>query len=72
MPLAGRNEHARRPTAKPTRGSADLIVTARQTGRTVTIVSNYPGAAIAACLKDLRLTDYVVAVVARDDHDPQR
>jgi hypothetical protein len=35
------------PTAKPTRGSADLIITACQTGRTVTIVSNNSGAAIA-------------------------
>ncbi len=32
------------PTAKPTRGSADLIIAAPGTGRTVTIVSNNSGA----------------------------
>ncbi len=36
------------PTAKPTRGSADLIITAASSGRTVTIVSNNSGAAIPA------------------------
>jgi phosphoglycolate phosphatase len=60
------------PTAQPTRGSADLIVTADTTGRTVTIVSNNSGAAIAAYLADHRLTRYIRAVVARDDHDPNR
>jgi beta-phosphoglucomutase-like phosphatase (HAD superfamily) len=59
-------------TARPTRGSADLIITAYRTGRTVTIVSNNSGAAISAYLADHRLTDYVRAVVARDDHDPER
>jgi len=60
------------PTAEPTRGSADLIVTAARTGRTVTIVSNNSGAAIAAYLADHRLTGYIRAIVARDDHDPER
>jgi hypothetical protein len=35
------------PTARPTRGSADLIITAYRAGRTVTIVSNNSSAAIA-------------------------
>jgi phosphoglycolate phosphatase len=60
------------PTAQPTKGSADLIVTANRTGRTVTIVSNNSGAAIAAYLADHHLTGYVRAIVARDDHDPDR
>jgi N-acetyl-D-muramate 6-phosphate phosphatase len=60
------------PTAEPTRGSADLIVTATQTGRTVTIVSNNSGAAIAAYLADHDLTGYIRAILARDDHDPDR
>lgn len=60
------------PTAEPTRGSADLIITAQRTGRTVTIVSNNSGAAIAAYLADHRLTGYIRAIVARDDHDPER
>src|SRR5262249_22917847 len=59
-------------TAQPTRGSADLIISAYRTGRTVTIVSNNSGAAISAYLADHRLTDYVRAIVARDDHDPER
>jgi beta-phosphoglucomutase-like phosphatase (HAD superfamily) len=58
-------------TAQPTRGSADLI-TAYRTGRTVTIVSNNSGAAINAYLANHRLADYIKAVVARDDHDPER
>ena len=60
------------PTARPTRGSADLIITACRTGRTVTIVSNNSGAAIAAYLDDHRLTGYIKGIVARDDHDPER
>ena len=59
-------------TAKPTRGSADLIITAYRTGRTITIVSNNSGAAVTAYLDHHRLTDYIKAVVARDDHDPER
>lgn len=37
-----------------------------------TIVSNNSGAAIAAYLADHRLTGYIRAIVARDDHDPER
>jgi phosphoglycolate phosphatase len=59
-------------SAEPTPGSADLIITAYRTGRTVTIVSNNSGAAITAYLADHRLTDYIRAVVARDDHDQDR
>jgi len=59
-------------TARPTPGSADLIVTASRIGRTVTVVSNNSGAAIAAYLADHSLTSYVRAVVARDDHDQDR
>jgi beta-phosphoglucomutase-like phosphatase (HAD superfamily) len=59
-------------TAQPTPGAADLIITAYRTGRTVTIVSNNSGAAITAYLADHRLTDYIRAVVARDDHDQDR
>jgi hypothetical protein len=50
----------------------DRIITAARTGRTVTIVSNNSGAAIAAYLADHRLTSYIRAIVARDDHDPDR
>lgn len=59
-------------SAAPTRGSADLIVTAYRTGRTVTIVSNNSGAPIAAYLADRQLTGYVRAIIDRDDHDPER
>jgi beta-phosphoglucomutase-like phosphatase (HAD superfamily) len=38
----------------------------------VTIVSNNSGAAIAAYLADHGLTGYIRAIVARDDHDPER
>jgi len=64
-----------RPGQRPlraTRGSADLIVTACRTGRTVTIVSNNSGDAIAAYLDGHRLTGYIKGIVARDDHDPER
>ena len=57
-------------TARPARGSADLIVTAYRTGRTVTIVSNNSGAAVTAYLAAYDLTGYVRAVIGRDDHDP--
>jgi phosphoglycolate phosphatase-like HAD superfamily hydrolase len=48
------------------------IPAAHRTGRTVTIVSNNSGAAFAAYLSDHRLTGYIRAIVARDDHDPER
>ncbi len=57
------------PTAEPAPGSADLITTARKTGRTVTVVSNNSGPAIAAYLADHQLTGYVRGVVAGDDSD---
>jgi beta-phosphoglucomutase-like phosphatase (HAD superfamily) len=60
------------PQAARGRGSADLIITASRTGRTVTIVSNNSGAAIAAHLDDHRLSGYIKGIVARDDHDPER
>jgi hypothetical protein len=47
-------------TAQPAPGSGELIRTARQTGRTVTIVSNNSGPAIAAYLADHQLTGYSV------------
>lgn len=40
--------------------------------RTVTIVSNNSGPAIAADLADHQLARYVRAIVARDDSDPER
>jgi phosphoglycolate phosphatase len=60
------------PTAKPTTGSADLVITAARTGRSVIIVSNNSGAAIAAYLADHQLTRYIRAIVARDDQDPDQ
>lgn len=56
-------------SAKPTPGSADLIVTAYRTGRTATIVSNNSEAAIRAYLENHRLSDHIRAVLGRD-HDP--
>ena len=50
-------------SARPTPGSADLIITAHRTGRTVTIVSNNSGAAITAYLADHQLTGYIRAIV---------
>jgi HAD superfamily hydrolase (TIGR01509 family) len=57
-------------TARPTDGAAELITTARQSGRSVTIVSNNSGQAVAAYLDGHRLTRYVSAVIGRDDPDP--
>jgi phosphoglycolate phosphatase-like HAD superfamily hydrolase len=56
--------------ARPTAGAADLMATARATGRTVTIVSNNSSAAIIAYLADHELTRYVTGIVGRDDADP--
>jgi HAD superfamily hydrolase (TIGR01509 family) len=56
-------------TARPTPGAADLIITAYRTGRTVTIVSNNSTAAITRYLADHRLSEYIRAVLGRDD-DP--
>ena len=57
-------------TAQPTPGSADLIATATQTGRTVTVVTNNSGAAVAAYLARHHLDQYVTKIVGRDDPDP--
>ncbi len=57
-------------TARPTPGAADLIVTATQTGRTVTVVTNNSSAAVTAYLTRQRLDPYVGKIVGRDDPDP--
>jgi len=46
-------------TAQPAPGSADLIATAIQTGRTVTVVTNNSGAAVAAYLVRHHLDHFV-------------
>jgi HAD superfamily hydrolase (TIGR01509 family) len=57
-------------TAQPAEGAAELIAAARQTGRSVAIVSNNSGQAVATYLNHHRLTRYVSAVIGRDDPDP--
>jgi phosphoglycolate phosphatase len=57
-------------TARPTPGSADLIVTAIRTGRTVTVVTNNSTAAVMAYLTRQRLDPYVGKIIGRDDPDP--
>jgi HAD superfamily hydrolase (TIGR01509 family) len=57
-------------TAQPADGAAELIAAARQSGRSVAIVSNNSGQAVAAYLNRHRLTRYVSAVIGRDDPDP--
>jgi phosphoglycolate phosphatase len=57
-------------TARPTPGAADLITTATQTGRTVTVVTNNSGAAVAYYLVRHHLDQYVGKIVGRDDPDP--
>ena len=57
-------------TARPTDGAAELITTATRSGRSVTIVSNNSGEAVAAYLDNHRLARYVSAVIGRDDPDP--
>lgn len=59
-------------SAKPTPGADELLTVARDTGRTVAIVSNNSGAAVSAYLRAHGLTQHVAAVIGRDDHDPQR
>jgi shikimate kinase len=49
---------------------ADLIVTATQTGRTVTVVTNNSRAAVTDCLAQQHLDSYVGKIVGRDDPDP--
>jgi beta-phosphoglucomutase-like phosphatase (HAD superfamily) len=57
-------------TARPTPGSADLIITATRTGRAVAIVTNNSGAAVAAYLTRQHLDPFVGKIVGRDDPDP--
>lgn len=57
-------------TARPTDGATELIATARATGRTVTVVSNNSGVAIAAYLGSHELAGDITAIVGRDDCDP--
>src|SRR5258708_8195560 len=57
-------------TARPTPGSADLITTATQTGRSVTIVTNNSGAAVSAYLVRHHLDTHAGKIVGRDDPDP--
>ena len=57
-------------TAQPADGGAELIGAARQSGRSVAIVSNNSGQAVATYLKHHGLTRYVSAVIGRDDPDP--
>ena len=57
-------------TARPTPGAADLITTATQTSRTVTVVTNNSGAAVAYYLVRHHLDQYVGKIVGRDDPDP--
>jgi beta-phosphoglucomutase-like phosphatase (HAD superfamily) len=57
-------------TARPADGGAELISAARQSGRSVAIVSNNSGQAIATYLKHHGLTRYVSVVIGRDDPNP--
>jgi beta-phosphoglucomutase-like phosphatase (HAD superfamily) len=59
-------------TARPAQGSADLIVTATRTGRTVTVVTNNSTAAVTAYLTRQHLDPYVGKIIGRDDPDPAR
>jgi phosphoglycolate phosphatase-like HAD superfamily hydrolase len=58
--------------ARPTKGAADLIATARRTGRTVTIVTNNSSDAAMYYLDIHGLHQHGVQVVGRDDADPER
>jgi HAD superfamily hydrolase (TIGR01509 family) len=57
-------------TAQPADGAAELIRAARRSGRSVTIISNNSGQAVATYLNEQRLARYVSAVIGRDDPDP--
>ena len=57
-------------TAQPADGAAELITAARQSGRSVAIVSNNSGQAVAAYLNHHHLARYVSAVIGRDDPNP--
>lgn len=57
-------------TAQPADGAAELITTARESGRNVTIVSNNSGQAVTAYLNAHGLARHVSRVIGRDDADP--
>lgn len=57
--------------ARPTKGSAELIATARVTGRTVSIITNNSEAAVHAYLRSFGLDGCVGLVIGRDDADPE-
>jgi HAD superfamily hydrolase (TIGR01509 family) len=57
-------------TAQPADGAAELITRARQSDRSVAIISNNSGQAVATYLNRHRLTRYVSVVIGRDDPDP--
>jgi phosphoglycolate phosphatase-like HAD superfamily hydrolase len=59
-------------TAVPTDGASDLMAAAQGSGRTVVIVSNNSGTAIARYLESHSLTRHVSAVIGRDDPDPAK
>lgn len=58
-------------TARPTEGSADLITTARATGRSVSIVTNNSSAAAHAYLEAHGLAQHIGLVIGREP-DPDR
>jgi phosphoglycolate phosphatase-like HAD superfamily hydrolase len=60
------------PGARPNEGAGDLIATATNTGRTVTIVTNNSGVAVRAYLEAHGLSGYLTGVIGRDDADPER
>jgi len=57
-------------TATPTPGAAEMISAARQSGRTVSIVSNNSGRAVSAYLARQRMTADIKLVIGRNDSDP--
>lgn len=57
-------------TARPAPGSADLIITAARTERTVTIVTNNSVTPVAAYLTRQHLDPYVGKIIGRDGPDP--
>jgi HAD superfamily hydrolase (TIGR01509 family) len=57
-------------TALPADGAAEFITAARKSGRSVTIVSNNSGQAVATYLNEHHLARYINAVIGRDDPNP--
>ena len=58
-------------TALPAPGADDLIRTATRTGRTVTVVTNNPSAAVAAYLERRHLPAEVGRIVGPDEPEPR-